>query len=220
MVLDDGGVGFLDFGVCGRLGAPLRGALLLQGASFLTGDTLQFCEGFAHALNKMGHTQTIDTRALAKDMEPLFEEFATINPFAKPEVSPQLPLILARGQVMLCRHGVQLPNEFALLLKTIAFGAQYFQILDCDVLARQLTMMAGAFVLTSHEVGVDATAVLSPEVRTKLAEILRAEIRSAARSRAARIYSSAAAVPLWGAVMATGSLMATAFAATTARYMS
>ena len=112
---------------------------------------------------------------------------------------------------MLARHGVQLPNEFALLFKTVAFFAQYFQILDCDVLARQLTIMAGAFVYSSREVGVDAAAVLSPEVRAKMGEILRAEMRSAARSRAAKLYSSA---PVMAAVA-----MVTAVAATSARYL-
>ncbi|CAE7392348.1 unnamed protein product [Symbiodinium sp. CCMP2456] len=171
-------VAFIDFGCCGRLPAPLRGTLLMQASAFAGGrpDVRQFCEGFAHALQRipeLGREEDLDVDALAADMKPVLKQLQLLNPFrggADP-MSPELHIELLRLQRVLCRHGVQLPREFTLLMKTGCFGALYFSLLD-DANKRQLLsklLIAGAAFAASHP--KDARELLNP---AKLAVLLSA----------------------------------------------
>ena len=283
-------VAFVDFGVCGRLPAALRGALLLQALSFVVEDTSHFSEGFAYALKttraeaatststststtniaavaaaapatsvaecadhlpmsfeaatermrnvrglstdtqlqlfglykqatsgdapltspasrldvkeqkkwvawaamrgqsastaqacylELTHTllthvsppddtapppttdalapapPPLDTAALTADLRQLFVELERINPL-RPDsdgtIDPALYALLLRGQLVLHEHGVQLPKEFALLIKTMLFGADYltlFRGAEMELLTTALSAAAVAYV-TSH----------------------------------------------------------------------
>ncbi|CAE7751561.1 Maneal [Symbiodinium pilosum] len=193
-------VAFIDFGCCGRLPAPLRGTLLMQASAFAGArpDVRQFCEGFAHALQRipeLGREEDLDVDALADDMKPVLQRLRLLNPFqgnADP-MSPELHMELLRLQRVLCRHGVQLPREFALLMKTGCFGALYFSLLD-DAHKRQLLsklLVAGASFAASHP--KDARQLLNP---AKLAVLLSA-LRRHDRSFAACSVTPAIMVALW-----------------------
>ena len=169
-----GDIAFIDFGVCGVLPRGLRGALLLQAISFVVGDTHEFSNGFAYALQdeacSVGTPATtatttaastaasgsggndgpawaaeaaeeaaaaggsatppaLDTEALTRSLEPLFKEFEGINPLAPGAdgtIDPALFDLMFRGQMVLHKHGVQLPREFTLLMKTAVFGTRFF----------------------------------------------------------------------------------------------
>ncbi|CAE7463740.1 Maneal [Symbiodinium natans] len=190
-------VAFIDFGCCGRLPAPLRGTLLMQASAFAGGrpDVRQFCEGFAHALQRipeLGREEDLDVDALATDMKPVLKQLQLLNPFRGGDpMSPELHIELLRLQRVLCRHGVQLPREFTLLMKTGCFGALYFSLLD-DANKRQLLsklLVAGAAFAASHP--KDARQLLNPARMAVLLSALRSHDRSCNHSSVAGAASAA-----------------------------
>lgn len=183
-------VAFIDFGCCGYLPGPLRGTLMMQASAFAgrRPDVRQFTEGFAHALRLvegLGDAEELDVDALAEDMKPVLAELRRLNPFqgAVDPMDPELHLQLFRLQTVLCRHGVQLPREFTLLIKTGCFGALYFSLLDEQHRSRLLSqlLVAGAAHAASHP--KDARQLLSPSTIATLLSALRQSDRSAPSAR-------------------------------------
>ncbi|CAE8603936.1 unnamed protein product [Polarella glacialis] len=172
-------IAFIDFGCCGNLPPALRDTLLMQASAFAGNrpDVRQFCRGFGHALKRLPGLgpEDLDTDALAEDLKPLLRELQRLNPFrpGSDPLSPELNLTLFRLQAMLCRHGVQVPREFTLLLKTGCFGALYFSLLDDRHKSRLISqlLLAGAAYCASHP--RDARQLLSPASIAALLRVLR-----------------------------------------------
>lgn len=153
-------VAFIDFGCCGTLPEPLRKCLMMQASSFAQNrpNIKQFCGGFQHALDGMPglgpRPQDLDVDAIARDLKPLLKEIQSKNPFragADP-MDPELHALVFRLQMLLCYHGVQVPCEFILLMKTACFAALYFSLLDDthrDQLLGQL-LFSGAAHASCH----------------------------------------------------------------------
>lgn len=162
-------VAFIDFGCCGQLPAPLRSTLLMQASAFAGGrpNVKQFTEGFQHALRllpDLGRVEVLDTNALAEDLKPVLAELQRLNPFrgGVNPMDPELHLQLFRLQGVLSRHGVQLPREFTLLIKTGCFAALYFSMLDAEhkkKLLSQLLVTGAAHAASNPK---DARQLLSP----------------------------------------------------------
>jgi predicted unusual protein kinase regulating ubiquinone biosynthesis (AarF/ABC1/UbiB family) len=160
-------VAFIDFGCCGHLPKPLRNCLMMQASAFASKrpNIKQFTEGFAHALDRIPGLgpRDLNTDALAEDLKPLLREMQKKNPFrpgADP-MDPELHALAFRLQMLLCYHGVQVPCEFVLLMKTACFGALYFSLLDAthrDHLLGHL-LFSGAAYAACHP--REATATLS-----------------------------------------------------------
>eukprot|EP00933_Yihiella_yeosuensis_P031861 TRINITY_DN25464_c0_g1_i1.p1 TRINITY_DN25464_c0_g1~~TRINITY_DN25464_c0_g1_i1.p1 ORF type:complete len:599 (-),score=122.10 TRINITY_DN25464_c0_g1_i1:378-2174(-) len=192
-------IAFIDFGCCGHLPRPLRNTLLMQASAFASvrPDVRQFTKGFAHALQLMDGLgpSEIDTDALAEDLKPVLAELQQLNPF-RPGSNPrdaELHMAILRLQTVLCRHGVQLPREFTLLMKTGCFGALYFSMLDDDhrsLLVSKLILAGAAFVASNPR---DARQILSPATLGAMVGALRANDRSLLLSTAAPQLSCAAA---------------------------
>lgn len=197
-------VAFIDFGCCGRLPAPLRGTLLMQASAFAGSrpDVRQFCKGFAHALQRIPELgvpgQALDVDALAEDMKPVLAELQRLNPFRgrSDPMSPALHMELFRLQGVLCRHGVQLPREFALLIKTGCFGALYFSLLDEQHRKRLFSqlMIAGAAFAASNP--KDARQLLRPAKLAALLHALQSNDRSLAFDRLKPVMLLAACIAL------------------------
>ena len=126
--------------------APDAGAAVATGAAALG----------AHAAPEAPCSAELDTAALTADLAPLFAELSAINPLRASnlsgEVDPAIYGLLVRGQLLLHTHGVQLPKEFALLIKTMLFGADYLTLFrgeEMKLLSRQLTRAATAYVATN-----------------------------------------------------------------------
>eukprot|EP00931_Biecheleriopsis_adriatica_P059938 TRINITY_DN35949_c0_g1_i1.p1 TRINITY_DN35949_c0_g1~~TRINITY_DN35949_c0_g1_i1.p1 ORF type:complete len:585 (-),score=115.45 TRINITY_DN35949_c0_g1_i1:8-1762(-) len=202
---------FIDFGCCGQLPGPLRSTLLMQASAFAGGrpDVKQFCEGFSHALQRiegLGSSTELDVDLLAEDMKPVLAELHDLNPFrggANP-MDPRLHLELLHLQRVLCRHGVQLPREFTLLIKTSCFGALYFSILDAEHKKQLLTqlLIAGAAHAASNP--KEARQLLNPAKLAILLGALRKRDRSQAASASSYLWLAAAAcgLPILWQVMA------------------
>jgi len=174
-------VAFIDFGCCGRLPHALRSCLMMQASAFMTDrpNIKQFIGGFAHALDRTPGLgpQDLNVDALACDIAPLLHEMKSKNPFrpgADP-MDPELHMLAFRLQMLLCNHGVQLPCEFTLLMKTGCFGALYFSMLDDvhrDYLLTQLAFSAAAFAVSHPR---EASLTLSRKTLQAFAKILWAK---------------------------------------------
>ena len=127
MLLTDGRIGFIDFGIVGQLKAEVWGA----------------CIGFMEALQKtdyrlmathmvnmgMTHGQVDDAR-LAQDLEKMFTVLLTADPQAMltGEASDLNALMLEMVGVGE-RHGIHFPRDFALLMKQMLYFDRFMRIL-------------------------------------------------------------------------------------------
>jgi predicted unusual protein kinase regulating ubiquinone biosynthesis (AarF/ABC1/UbiB family) len=126
MVLEDGRIGFIDFGIVGRIAPKTWTAMtaLLEGIE--RGDYRTIAE----AMINIGLTsQEVNPDRLARDLERLFGKtnLWEANPAAVDdrEINHLLLDIVAAGE----RHGLHFPREFALLLKQFLYFDRYIQLL-------------------------------------------------------------------------------------------
>lgn len=139
MVLEDGRVGFIDFGIVGRISPSTWQAV----SNFIRSITEGDYKGMAESMVGIGVTDSeIDTEALAKDIEELYQSMdTTLNrmPTAASitdidlesydnDVNKIMLNLLGVGK----RYGIHFPREFALLLKQILYFDRYVQLLSPD----------------------------------------------------------------------------------------
>eukprot|EP00747_Dinoflagellata_sp_TGD_P163578 gnl/TRDRNA2_/TRDRNA2_182376_c0_seq1.p1 gnl/TRDRNA2_/TRDRNA2_182376_c0~~gnl/TRDRNA2_/TRDRNA2_182376_c0_seq1.p1 ORF type:complete len:602 (+),score=79.72 gnl/TRDRNA2_/TRDRNA2_182376_c0_seq1:36-1841(+) len=195
-------VAFIDFGCCGRLPLPLRSCLMMQASAFLSEepDCKQFTRGFAHALDRipgLGPTD-LNVDALAVSLTPLLKEMQSKNPFAPDAnpMDPELHMLAFRLQMLLCNHGVQLPAEFTLLLKTACFGALYFSLLDDEHRDKLLSQLAFSGAAYSVSYPREACSTLSLPTLRAFAKVLWANRKSKLRPRQVLVCATTGSVPL------------------------
>lgn len=141
MLLEDGRIGFIDFGIVGQLNPQVWTACL----AFM--DALQKTDYTAMAENmlKMGMTDTqIDTQVLAQDLERLFSGVLLADPqeilASKPSDLNDIMLdMVAVGE----RHGIKFPRDFALLFKQMLYFDRFMRVLApyTDIYADQRLKM-------------------------------------------------------------------------------
>ncbi len=126
LALTDGRVGFIDFGIVGRIAPKTWMAMsaLLEGIE--RGDY----RSIARSMVDIGITkEQVDVDRLARDLERLLgthDLWATRSPREEAEgVNHVLLDIVATGE----RHGLHFPREFALLLKQFLYFDRYIQLL-------------------------------------------------------------------------------------------
>ena len=141
MLLTDGRVGFIDFGIVGQLKPEVWTACI----AFM--DALQKTDYSRMAENmlKMGMTKVqIDTAVLAADLERLFsgviladpQELLTSNPSDLNDIMMDM---VAVGE----RHGIRFPRDFALLFKQMLYFDRFMRVLApyTDIYADQRLQM-------------------------------------------------------------------------------
>jgi predicted unusual protein kinase regulating ubiquinone biosynthesis (AarF/ABC1/UbiB family) len=141
MLLEDGRIGFIDFGIVGQLNPEVWTACM----AFM--DALQHTNYTAMAENmlKMGMThQKIDTQVLADDLERLFsgvlladpQEILSSNPADLNDIMMDM---VAVGE----RHGIKFPRDFALLFKQMLYFDRFMRVLApyTDIYADQRLKM-------------------------------------------------------------------------------
>lgn len=127
MLLEDGRVGFIDFGIVGQLNPQVWTACI----AFM--DALQHTNYKAMAENmlRMGMTKVhIDEQVLAQDLERLFsgvmmadpQELLTSNPADLNDIMMDM---VAVGE----RHGIRFPRDFALLFKQMLYFDRFMRVL-------------------------------------------------------------------------------------------
>jgi len=129
MLLDDGRVGFIDFGIVGRISEPTKAGV----TSLITAMMLMDFRGMAESMLIIGMTrEKVETGQLAKDLEALFHAGETLETGA---FSPDPAGMSEPDQLMLqmvgiaATHGIRFPREFTLLLKQFLYFDSYRDIL-------------------------------------------------------------------------------------------
>ncbi|WP_287910517.1 AarF/UbiB family protein [Acinetobacter sp.] len=141
MLLEDGRIGFIDFGIVGQLKPEVWQACM----AFM--DALQKTDYKLMAENmlQMGMTSTqIDTQVLADDLERLFsgvlladpQQIMTSNPSDLNDIMMDM---VAVGE----RHGIRFPRDFALLFKQMLYFDRFMRVLApyTDIYADQRLQM-------------------------------------------------------------------------------
>ena len=134
MVLKDGRIGFIDFGIVGRISPDTWKSV----AAFIKAITEGDYQGMATSMVGIGVTdKSIDTDALAKDIEDLYTSMdSSLNHLPSTgaietgihenEVNKIMMDLIGIGK----RYGIHFPREFALLLKQILYFDRYVQLLS------------------------------------------------------------------------------------------
>ncbi|MDX1497264.1 MAG: AarF/UbiB family protein [Salinisphaeraceae bacterium] len=130
MVLEDGRVGFIDFGIVGSLQPGTWEAMI----SFMTGKATESYTSMAQALVQIGIAdRQVNVKRLADDLEALVRDLEKMDEkmMANPwnvdhsEMDEMMLSIVELGK----QHGIRFPREFALLLKQLLYFDRYIDVL-------------------------------------------------------------------------------------------
>jgi aarF domain-containing kinase len=121
MLLDDGALGFLDFGIIGRFDERTRRQVTDYVVAFATGDY----RALGRALVSMDAVSSgVDLDAMARDLERAYAPILTTS-FGELNYANVLPDIL-RASV---KHRMRLPREFVLVTKQMLYFDRYAKLL-------------------------------------------------------------------------------------------
>lgn len=130
MVLRDGRVGFIDFGIVGRIAPDTWQAV----NDFIQTVMVGNFDGMADAMIRIGVTRhTVEASLLANDLRTLYSKMDQMVPDtvaytagqAEDDVNHLLMDMVKVGE----NHGLHFPREFALLLKQFLYFDRYVHIL-------------------------------------------------------------------------------------------
>ncbi|SDW78722.1 ABC1 kinase family protein [Marinobacter mobilis] len=130
MVLKDGRIGFIDFGIVGRIRPDTWQAV----SDFISAVMVGNFEGVADAMIRIGIThETVVVANLANDLRKLYQQMDRMVPDEVPyqadqaedDVNNILMDMVKIGE----SHGLHFPREFALLLKQFLYFDRYVHIL-------------------------------------------------------------------------------------------
>ncbi|HFG6935165.1 ABC1 kinase family protein [Acinetobacter baumannii] len=141
MLLEDGRIGFIDFGIVGQLKPEVWTACI----AFM--DALQKTDYQVMAENmlKMGMTHNkVDVQVLAQDLERLFNGVLMADPQQILSTNPaDLNDIMMDMVGVGERHGIKFPRDFALLFKQMLYFDRFMRVLApyTDIYADQRLKM-------------------------------------------------------------------------------
>jgi aarF domain-containing kinase len=155
-LLDDGRIGFIDFGIVGRVSDKTFKAISELSAALALGDY----RGMAQALCNMGATDAaVDVDKFGRDIEMLMTRIASVQPdititqMADGSVGGSLNVDEAEITNLLLElvditedNGLKLPREFGLLVKQSLYFDRYVKILapELDVMNDERVSGMGA----------------------------------------------------------------------------
>jgi aarF domain-containing kinase len=122
MALDDGRVGFLDFGIVGRFSPERREQVTDYLIAFATGDFRKLAE----VMIAMGSIdrEKVDLGRLSADLEAVYEPMLS-NHLAPVKYADIIPTILRTG----IQHGMRMPRDFVLVVKQMLYFDRYAKLL-------------------------------------------------------------------------------------------
>lgn len=141
MLLEDGRIGFIDFGIVGQLKPEVWTACI----AFM--DALQKTDYALMAENMLGMGMTdkqVDIKVLAADLERLFSGVLMSDPQQILSTNPaDLNDIMMDMVGVGERHGIRFPRDFALLFKQMLYFDRFMRILApyTDIYADQRLQM-------------------------------------------------------------------------------
>jgi len=127
LVLEDGRIGFIDFGIVGRI-APATWA---AAAALMEAIPQADYPAIAEAMLGIGVTKReVDTARLAQDLKELFDGAEDAPPiWDAPEEEGQINRFMLDIVAIGERHGLHFPREFALLLKQFLYFDRYLHLM-------------------------------------------------------------------------------------------
>jgi predicted unusual protein kinase regulating ubiquinone biosynthesis (AarF/ABC1/UbiB family) len=126
MTLDDGRVGFLDFGIVGRFTPERRQQVTDYLLAFATGDF----DKLASVMVAMGSIEPgrVDADRLGRELASAYEPILA-GKGAAAKYADILPMILRTG----VKHGMRLPRDFVLVVKQMLYFDRYAKLLAPDL---------------------------------------------------------------------------------------
>ncbi|WP_290582089.1 ABC1 kinase family protein [Ketobacter sp.] len=136
LVLKDGRIGFIDFGIVGRIKPSTWESV----SKFIWAIGQENYQEMAEAMLGIGMTDTeVNTERLAKDIEALYSSMDRVLPdvdmhagdmmsINEHEVNKVMMDLVGIGK----RHGIHFPREFALLLKQLLYFDRYVRLLAME----------------------------------------------------------------------------------------
>ena len=145
LVLEDGSIGFIDFGIVGKIPPQTWGAV----QAFLAAAAANEPQAMARSLASMGATSdAVDVDGLANDLSKVMTGLFSVQrsseitvtvegedavgaavQFDEREVNRLLVDIVEMGE----RNGLKFPREFGLLIKQLLYFDRYTSILAPDL---------------------------------------------------------------------------------------
>lgn len=160
-LLHDGRIGFLDFGIVGRISPKTWAAMEIFLASFASEDY----KAMASALIEMGATeQNVDVKAFGSDLKKIFASIqdldaeiivaASRGPNSQASIAANVEVDERQMNALFLdvirvseSYGLRFPREFALLLKQLLYFDRYTRLLapNMNMLRDQrITVVSGA----------------------------------------------------------------------------
>jgi predicted unusual protein kinase regulating ubiquinone biosynthesis (AarF/ABC1/UbiB family) len=128
-VLEDGRIGFIDFGIVGRISKEIWSGmdLLMQGMN------AQDYRQMAEAMTRIGAAdRDVDIDVFANDLKTIFESMQRMETAAfrsgqvdEMEINHLVLSLSEAGR----KNGIKFPREFALLIKQFLYFDRYIKIL-------------------------------------------------------------------------------------------
>jgi predicted unusual protein kinase regulating ubiquinone biosynthesis (AarF/ABC1/UbiB family) len=126
MALDDGRIGFLDFGIVGRFAPERRRQVTDYLLAFAVGDF----DKLAQTMVAMGSVDPsgVDMGAMSASLREAYEPVLT-NEASPAKYADIIPTILRTG----VKHGMRLPRDFVLVAKQMLYFDRYAKLLAPDL---------------------------------------------------------------------------------------
>jgi predicted unusual protein kinase regulating ubiquinone biosynthesis (AarF/ABC1/UbiB family) len=126
MALDDGRVGFLDFGIVGRFSRERRDQVTDYLLALASGDFRRL----ADVMVAMGSIErdAVDLDALSNDLAAAYEPLLS-NAMSPAKYADIIPTILRKG----VEHGMRMPRDFVLVVKQMLYFDRYAKLLAPDL---------------------------------------------------------------------------------------
>ena len=141
MLLEDGRVGFIDFGIVGQLNPEVWTACMAFMEALQNTDYSRMAQNML----KMGMTHhEVNTELLAQDIERLFSGVLSVDPQQLLTSNPaDLNDIMLDMVAVGERHGIHFPRDFALLFKQMLYFDRFMRVLApyTDIYADQRLQM-------------------------------------------------------------------------------
>jgi predicted unusual protein kinase regulating ubiquinone biosynthesis (AarF/ABC1/UbiB family) len=126
MSLDDGRVGFLDFGIVGRFTRERREQVTDYLLAFATGDF----DKLARVMVAMGSIErgSVDLSKLAQELAAAYEPLLSSTEHSA-KYADIIPMIMRTG----VKHGMRMPRDFVLVVKQMVYFDRYAKLLAPDL---------------------------------------------------------------------------------------
>jgi predicted unusual protein kinase regulating ubiquinone biosynthesis (AarF/ABC1/UbiB family) len=130
MILEDGRVGFIDFGIVGHIKPETWGSML----ALVTAVPAQDFPAIAQALTTIGATkQEVDVDRFAADLKFLYEDISQEDSTGFGDADDFLRDLTLKISKTSREYGIRFPREFTLLIKQFLYFDRYIRMLAPDM---------------------------------------------------------------------------------------